>query len=73
MLYFLILVLVLVALILIIDWIPQFDTWQSRIKIGRFQDRNSWHQKVFEISKKWLNKTPTIKLTDNNRLIIIDI
>lgn len=73
MLYFLILLLVLVALILIIDWIPQFDTWQSRIKIGRFQDRNSWHQKVFEISKKWLNKTPTIKLTDNNRLIIIDI
>jgi unsaturated rhamnogalacturonyl hydrolase len=73
MLYFLILLLVLVALILIIDWIPQFNTWQSRIKIGRFQDRNSWHQKVVEVSKKWLNKTPTIKLTDNNRLIIIDI
>lgn len=73
MLYFLIVLLVLVASILIIDWIPQFNTWQSRIKIGRFEDKNFWHQKVFEVSKKWLNKTPTIKLTDNNRLIIIDI
>ncbi|WP_298139043.1 glycoside hydrolase family 88 protein [Flavobacterium sp.] len=73
MLYFLILLLVFVFSILIIDWIPQFNTWQSRIKIGRFEDKNFWNQKVVEVSKKWLNKTPTIKLTDNNRLIIIDI
>lgn len=73
MLYFLILLLVLVALILIIDWIPLLNTWLSRIKIGKFQDKNFWHQKVFQVSKNWLNKTPTIKLTDNNRLIIIDI
>ncbi|WP_298119869.1 glycoside hydrolase family 88 protein [Flavobacterium sp.] len=73
MLYFLILLLVFVFSILIIDWIPQFNTWQSRIKIGKFEDKNFWNQKVVEVSKKWLNKTPTIKLTDNNRLIIIDI
>ena len=73
MLYFLIFVVILVFLVLIIDFIPQFYTWQSRIKMGRLTDRNLWNAKVFEITLKWLKNTPTIKLTDNNRLIIIDI
>lgn len=73
MLYFLIFVVVLVFLVLIIDFIPQFYTWQSRIKMGRLTDRNLWNAKVFEITLKWLQHTPTIKLTDNNRLILIDI
>ncbi|HLP65540.1 glycoside hydrolase family 88 protein [Flavobacterium sp.] len=60
-------------LILLVDILPQFNTWQSRIKIGRYADQESWKQKVSEISKKWLFSTPTIKLTDNKRLIIIDI
>jgi unsaturated rhamnogalacturonyl hydrolase len=73
MLYFLIVLVVLVFLILIIDSIPKFYTWQSRIKMGRLTDRNLWNAKVFEITLKCLKNTPTIKLTDNNRLIIIDI
>ena len=56
-----------------IDFIPQVDTWQSRIKIGRFSDAATWNQKVLQRAKQWLTKTPTIKLTDNNRFIIIDI
>lgn len=60
-------------IIFLIDAIPQFNTWQSRIKIGRFHDRKSWSEKVLKISKKWLKSTPTIKLTDHSRLIIIDI
>lgn len=59
--------------IVLIDVLPQFNTWQSRIKIGRYPDRETWRQKVSEVSKKWIFKTPTIKLTDNKRLIIIDI
>ena len=63
----------LLALIFIIDWIPQFNTWQSRIKIGRYPDSLIWENKVKNTAVKWLDKTPIIKLTDNKRLIIIDI
>lgn len=65
--------IIIVLLILAIDYIPQLNTWQSRIHIGRHSDTVIWHNKVLEKSKKWLYNTPTIKLTDNNRLIIIDI
>jgi unsaturated rhamnogalacturonyl hydrolase len=63
----------LFIIILLIDVIPQFNTWQSRIKIGQFTSKDDWKIKVSTLSKKWLFKTPTIKLTDNSRLIIIDI
>jgi unsaturated rhamnogalacturonyl hydrolase len=66
-------VLILVLIVFLIDFIPQFNTWQSRIKIGQFSSKEEWKTKVLAISKKWLFKTPTIKLTDNSRLIIIDI
>lgn len=67
-------ILLLIVLgIIITDAVPQFYIWQSRIKIGRYNDTGTWRQKVSEISKKWIFKTPTIKLTDNTRLIIIDI
>lgn len=68
-----ILLLIVVVGIIVIDAVPQFSIWQSRIKIGRYPNQESWKQKVAERSKKWLFTTPTIKLTDNNRLIIIDI
>ena len=47
--------------------------WQSRIKIGRFSNDEVWKEKVKTIAVRWLKQTPTIKVTDNNRLIIIDI
>ena len=67
------LLIALVVLVLLIDWIPQVTTWQSRIKIGRFGDTKAWQQAVLKTSLRWLRKTPTITLTDNRRLIIIDI
>ncbi len=72
MIAFLIL-LILVLAVLAIDFVPEFDTWQSRIKIGRWQDQNVWRKKLLERSIAWLKKTPTIKLTDNKRLIVIDM
>ncbi len=73
MIYFLILLLLIALLVVVIDIVPQFDTWQSRIKIGQFSDKEIWKQKVLSVAKQWLQKTPTIKLTDNNRFIFIDI
>ena len=63
----------LVVFIIALDQFPQFYTWQSRIKIGRFTDKKVWIESIENKSIQWLKKTPTIKLTDNNRLIIIDI
>lgn len=68
-----ILLTIIILIIFLIDWIPQFNTWQSRIKIGQFQSQDDWKNKVFDLSKKWIFKTPTITITDNSRLIIIDI
>jgi unsaturated rhamnogalacturonyl hydrolase len=73
MMVFLLILLAIVFLIIIIDWIPLVNTWQSRIKIGQFASVEDWKNKVVATSFNWLNKTPTIKVTDNSRVIIIDI
>ena len=65
--------ILIVFIVVLIDVIPQLNTWQSRIKIGRFQSDDDWKNKVSSLSKKWLFKTPTIQLTDNSRLLFIDI
>lgn len=70
---FIILLIILVFIVLLIDWIPQVNTWQSRIKIGRMTEVSSWQKAILFKSKQWLKKTPTIKLTDNNRFIIVDM
>ena len=68
-----ILLITLILLTLAIDFGIQFNTWQSRIHIGRWKDRDTWTTALSTKSLLWLKKTPTIKLTDNDRLIIVDI
>ncbi|MGB3452717.1 MAG: glycoside hydrolase family 88 protein [Moheibacter sp.] len=55
------------------DFLVNFMTWQSRIKIGRWKDKDTWQTAVQKKAAKWLNHTPTVKLTDQNRLILIDM
>jgi unsaturated rhamnogalacturonyl hydrolase len=50
-----------------------FKDWVSRIHIGRYSDKNKWNQFVTDKGVKWLNKTPKIKVTDNTRLVAIDM
>lgn len=73
MTYALLILLFLIFLVLLIDAWPQFMTWQSRIRIGRWSDKDSWGNAVERTAKKWLGCTPVIPVTDNTRLIIIDI
>ena len=73
MVYVLFILVVSILFVLVVDLYPQLNTWQSRIKIGSLSNEMLWKEKVKAISLKWLKKTPTIKVTDNNRLIIIDI
>lgn len=70
LLFFLIL---LVAIIVLADVVPAFHSWQSRIKIGQFANFENWKKAVAGKTIAWLNHTPTVKVTDNSRLIIIDI
>ena len=63
----------ILGVVILIDIIPTFKTWLSRIHIGRYNDIQTWNKSITDIGIKWLNKTPKIKLTDNTRLVIIDI
>lgn len=57
---------------MLVDVISQFNTWQSRIHIGRYNDVTQWKNSIAKVSSKWLNNTPKIKVTDNTRFTVID-
>jgi unsaturated rhamnogalacturonyl hydrolase len=65
--------LFIVILIILIDIVPIFKDWLSRIHIGRYNSVKTWNESMTKIGLKWLNKTPKIKVTDNTRLVIIDM
>lgn len=73
MIWILIIIVVLVAVVFVTDFVAEFYIWQSRIKIGRFTSDKDWITKVSTTAQKWLFNTPTAKLTDNSRLILIDM
>jgi unsaturated rhamnogalacturonyl hydrolase len=65
--------LTIVAAVILIDVIPIFSDWVSRIHFGRFNDKQQWNQSITGIGMKWLNTTPKIKVTDHTRLVFIDM
>ena len=73
MIYILSIISLVVLIIFLIDGIPQFNTWQSRIKIGKFQHDILWKETVLKKSLHWLNHLPSTKIKDSNHLIIIDV
>lgn len=68
-----IILFVLFLIVLIIDIIPVAKDWLGRIHIGRFKNIEEWNNSITKKGTKWLNNTPRIKVTDNNRLIVIDM
>ncbi len=58
---------------MLIDVLPVFGSWLARIHIGRYGDRRVWSQAITGIGLGWLRRTPTIKVTDNTRLIVMDM
>ncbi|OUS78065.1 hypothetical protein B1748_04665 [Paenibacillus sp. MY03] len=70
------LALAVVALCLavaLIDGIPIARDWLGRIHIGRYGSRRDWKGAITSTGMRWLGRTPTIKVTDNTRLIVIDM
>lgn len=65
--------LIIAAVIILIDLIPVGKDWVSRIHIGRYQDKEAWNKSITSIGGKWLNATPKMKVTDNTRLVILDM
>jgi len=57
----------------VIDFVMAFQTWQSRIHIGRWKDRKEWQKAVERKARQWLKHSPTVKITDQSRLILWDI
>ncbi|MDQ0256581.1 unsaturated rhamnogalacturonyl hydrolase [Evansella vedderi] len=68
-----VILLACIVLVLLLDIIPILKDWISRIHIGRFIDKSEWNRKITEIGVKWLNNTPKIKVTDNTRLVVLDM
>lgn len=67
------LLITIAVVVILIDIVPTFLTWLSRIHIGRYNDIQTWNKSITDIGIKWLNNTPKIKVTDNTRLVVIDI
>jgi unsaturated rhamnogalacturonyl hydrolase len=65
-------IVIIVAIIVILDFFPIIKEWCLRIHIGRYEDKKKWSEAILNKGSKWMVKTPTIKVTDNNRLVIID-
>lgn len=57
---------------LLTDIATAFNQWQQRIHIGRWENRRVWQKAIEKKSRQWLRHTPTVKITDQGRLILWD-
>ncbi|CAH1207737.1 hypothetical protein PAECIP111891_03085 [Paenibacillus allorhizoplanae] len=62
-----------IIVIALIDLIPMGLDWINRIHIGRYDDKQKWNESITTIGVKWLSRTPKIKVTDQTRLVAIDM
>ncbi|GAA4274186.1 hypothetical protein GCM10022258_34820 [Aquimarina gracilis] len=44
-----------------------------RIHIGRWTKQEDWLQQINRVTVEWLKKTPTVKITDNERYVFLDL
>lgn len=70
---FLIICLLILLFTIGFDLYLYFKSVYHRIHIGRFDNLDIWFHKISKVNTKWLNSTPTVKLTDNERYVAFDI
>jgi unsaturated rhamnogalacturonyl hydrolase len=64
-LYYIVLFFAFVIIVItLINCIPTFYTWQSRIFFGKYKDQSSWTLAVLKKSQKWLLHTPSIQTSE---------
>jgi len=65
--------LVAAIVVLAVDAVAILGDWTGRIHIGRYADRSGWDRNIRTTGLKWLNRTPKVKVTDNTRLVVLDM
>lgn len=70
---FLFIVLSCILLLLGVDFYFFLMHRYCRYHIGRWADSSRWEQAVIQTAKKWVKKTPTVRITDNSRYVLLDI
>lgn len=63
----------IILIVILIDLFPKITTWLSRLHIGRYEDKNIWSNTITKKGTDWLLRTPKIRVTDNTRLVVIDM
>ena len=69
-----VLIIVIVLLCLVnygIDYFFYLKNKYCRFHIGHW-NKNDWEQAVEKRAIKWLRRTPTVKITDNSRYMLLD-
>lgn len=69
----LLLVILFLLTIILFDLFFVIKKFYLRIHIGQWSESNKWELAVLTQCKKWIYRTPTVKLTDNNEFILFDI
>ena len=71
-LYILAIIAVITLTFLAVDLFCTFQTWQRRIGIGRWKDRNKWEEAITNRAVKWFQNPPVVSKRDNTRYILWD-
>ncbi|EEM14421.1 MULTISPECIES: glycoside hydrolase family 88 protein [Bacillus] len=66
-------VIFIILMVITIDLVPVIKDWVLRIHMGRYKDKSIWNETITKKGSKWLLNTPKIKVTDNTRLVVIDM
>lgn len=72
LLIFIILCIVPTAIVMV-DFCHNFNIWQRRIHIGRWENRSDWENAVRNRAAKWLKNPPVVSKNGNDRYILSDI
>lgn len=69
-------ILFVITLLCLINYMVDFVFFlrdrYCRFHIGRYENISDWQKKVEKKAVRWLRKTPTVKITDNSRYILLD-
>lgn len=55
-----------------VDFFFYLKNRYCRFHIGRWNNRDEWYKAVEKRAAKWLKNTPTVKITDNSRYMLLD-
>lgn len=60
------------AAVFLVDYCAWLYDRYCRFHIGRWESRERWADSVYKVVLKWSKKTPTVKIKDHTRYLLID-